>query len=46
MLVVSIFLRCQVQKAMPKNLLAMAVGIKQKNVVDDIVQKVWHDSLP
>lgn len=30
----------QVQKAMPKNLLAMAVGIKQKQVVDAIVQKV------
>jgi len=29
----------EVQKAMPKNLLAMAVGIKQKNVVDEIVQK-------
>nr|XP_024377147.1 uncharacterized protein LOC112283079 isoform X2 [Physcomitrium patens] len=29
----------QVQKAMTKYLLAMAVGIKQKKVVDDIVQK-------
>lgn len=30
----------QVQKKMAKNLLAMAVGIKQKKVVDQIVQKV------
>lgn len=30
----------QVQKKMTKNLLAMAVGIKQKQVVDKIVQKV------
>lgn len=29
----------QVQKAMTKNLLAMAVGIKQKQVVDEIIQK-------
>jgi hypothetical protein len=29
----------EVQKAMPKNLLAMAVGIKQKNDVNDIVHK-------
>lgn len=29
----------QVQKAMKENLLAMPVGIKQKKVVDDIVQK-------
>lgn len=29
----------QVQNSMPNNLLAMAVGIKQKKVVNDIVQK-------
>ena len=30
----------QVEEVMPKNLLVMTVGIKQKKVVDEIVQKV------
>lgn len=30
----------QAEGVMAKNLLAMAVGIKQKKVVDDIVKKV------
>lgn len=33
-------LSLQVQENLAKNLLAMAVGIKQKKVVDEIVQKV------